>query len=180
MPSLTIERRRCTNGHEYERNRWGDGTVSDPADDECTPIAAEADKCPTCGDAQYERLVAPGQGINLNKGGPVSYPYYDETLEAHVESHAHMLRLAKVKGLRPMESRDSFSQQHRSAALREWEKSADEGKAFLERQASEPWYREMQDRIGVKVRDRRTGETTTVFRREDADDYMRAKRPGRE
>lgn len=169
-----VKTRTCPSGHAYDVLKWADGSAmpqSNPTPDD------DSLDCPTCGAIEFTEMLGVGQGINLNKGGPVSYPYWDETLGAQVESHAHMLRLAAAKGLRPMESRDSISQSHRSEAERAWHKSADEGKAFAERQQNEPWYREMADKIGVKVRDRRTGEVSTVFRKQDVQEFTRAKRP---
>jgi hypothetical protein len=168
-----VKTRQCPAGHEYDMLVWPSGEALpqsnlDPDDD--------STDCPTCGAVEFVTLFGAGHGLHLNKGGPVSYPYWDDTLEAMVESHAHMLKLGAAKGLRPMESRDTL--RRKSAAAREVRASADEGKAYLEERETEPWYREMKDKVGRTVQTKMG--PTTVFRQAEVDDFLRHRKPRRE
>jgi hypothetical protein len=169
-----VKQRKCPNQHDYDVLMWPDGDALPQSN--ADPLDLSLD-CPTCGATEYTELLFAGHGINLNKGGPVSYPYWDDTLGAQVESHAHMLRLAAAKGLVPMESRNSTGTRQ-TAEERAWEASADAGKAFLERQETEPWYREMRDKCGVQVRTR-TGEVKTVIRQDKYNEFARERKLGR-
>lgn len=166
----TVKPRQCPNAHTYHVLLWADGTAlpqdnADPND--------ESLDCPTCGAVEFTEFMGVGQGVNLNKGGPVEYPYYDETLEAWVESYAHAKRLGRERGLEMAESRNTYRRE--SEARRAWRESADAGAAELDRMDHDPWYREMKDKIGVEV-NTRAGKKT-VFRREDVQAFARERRP---
>jgi hypothetical protein len=170
----TVKPRACPDGHVYHVLLWSDGSAM--PQDNADPDDESLD-CPVCGAVAFVEYLGVGQGINMNKGGPVSYPYWDDTLGAMVESHSHMLKLAKAKGLRPMESRDTLRRTPEQE--RAWSKSADEGGKLLARQEDEPWYREMKDKIGIRVRNKRTGDVETVFHREQFQDFARERRLSR-
>ena len=169
---MNVKTRECPDKHTYDVLVFGDGTVLpqsnvDPND--------ESVDCPTCGAVEFVEYFGVGKGIHLTGSGPVPYPYWDETLGVTVESYQHMLKVAKSKGLEPLGGRRP---NRRSAEQIAWEKSADEGGRYLAEQTEEPWYREMQDKIGEKVTTR-TGETQTVIRKEKFNEFARERRLGR-
>lgn len=168
-----VRSRACPEMHVYDLLEWPDGTLLPQSN--VLPDDDSID-CPTCGAVEFTKVASIGRGMHLNKGGPVSYPYWDDTLEAMVESHAHMLKLGAAKGLRPMESRDTM--RHTSAAARAVRQSADEGKAYLEERETEPWYREMKDKVGRTVQTKLG--PNTVFRQAEVDDYLRHRKPRRD